>query len=313
MLHDYWMLTPDLETVSALVPEVLSVLEWYERHIDDTGLLGPMEWWNFVDWVEAEGWQGGVPPGVRDGHSAMLTLQYLYTLQKAAPLLEHFGYDGQARRFWERATALQEAVRTRCWDAGRGLFADTPDKRLFSQHTNSLAVLTGTAPPEQQAGIMGRVLEGSGMAHTTYYFSFYRTEAMEQAGLADRYLETLAPWQTMLSNGLTTFAEEPDPTRSDCHAWSASPLYHFLALVCGVKPGAPGFSRVKIAPHLSGLQTVNASIPHPLGTIEVLWEAEGDAVLKGQVVLPEGLDGTLEWGGRSYPLQAGVNPIRIRS
>jgi hypothetical protein len=154
-------------------------------------------------------------------------------------------------------------------------------------------------------------LEGQGMAHTTYYFSFYRTEAMQQAGLSDQYLETLGPWQTMLNQGLTTFAEEPDPTRSDCHAWSASPLYHFLSLVCGVKPGAPGFSKVRIAPHLNGLQTVSASIPHPLGTIEVLWEALGDTGLKGQVVLPEGIDGSLEWAGHSYPLKAGVNPIRI--
>ena len=311
MLHDYWMLTPDPETVRALVPEMLSVLEWYERHLDDTGLLGKMEWWNFVDWVEAEGWQSGVPPGVRDGHSALLSLQYLYTLQKAVGLLEHFGFEGQARRYRERSVALQEAVRTQCWDAGRGLYADTPEKRLFSQHTNALAVLTGTAPAEEQAGLMRRVLEGQGMAHTTYYFSFYRTEAMQQAGLSNQYLETLGPWQTMLNQGLTTFAEEPDPTRSDCHAWSASPLYHFLSLVCGVKPGAPGFSKVRIAPHLNGLQTVNASIPHPLGTIEVLWEAVGDTGLKGQVVLPEGVDGSLEWGGHSYPLQAGVNPIRI--
>ncbi len=312
MLHDYWMLTPDAETVQGLVPEVLSVLEWYERHIDATGLLGKMEWWNFVDWVEYEGWQSGVPPGARDGHSALISLQYLYTLQKAVGLFEHFGYDGQARRFRERAAALQEALRTQCWDAGRGLFADTPEKRLFSQHANSLAVLTGTAPPEGRAGIMQRVLEGKDMAHTSYYFSFYRAEAMEKAGMSDQYLETLAPWQTMLNNGLTTFAEEPEPTRSDCHAWSASPLYHFLSLVCGVKPGGPGFSSVRIAPHLNGLKNVNAQMPHPLGTIDVQWEAAGNGGLNGRVTLPEGLEGTLEWQGRSYPLVAGENPIKLR-
>lgn len=312
MLHDYWMLSPDRETVATLVPEILSVLEWYERHIDATGLLGPMEWWNFVDWVEAEGWQGGVPPGARDGNSALLSLQYLYTLQKAAPLLEEFGFNGQARRFRQRSNALQEAVRTTCWDSEKGLFADTPEKKLFSQHTNALAVLTNTAPPEQQAALMSRVLEGQGMAHTTYYFSFYRTEAMAQAGLSDQYLSTLKPWQEMLDNGLTTFAEEPDPTRSDCHAWSASPLYHFLSLVCGVKPAAPGFGQVLIEPHLNGLKNVHAQIPHPLGTIEVQWEAAGANDLGGHITLPDGLAGTLQWQGRTYPLKSGKNPVRIR-
>ena len=312
MLHDYWMLSPDTETVATLVPEMLSVLEWSERHLDATGLLGPMDWWNFVDWVEAEGWQGGVPPKVRDGHSALLSLQYLYTLQKAAPLLEEFGFDGQARRFRQRSEALQGAVRTHCWDGEKGLFADTPEIKLFSQHTNSLAVLTNTAPPEEQAAIMRRVLEGQGMAHTTYYFSFYRTEAMAKAGLSDQYLSTLEPWQAMLDNGLTTFAEEPDPTRSDCHAWSASPLYHFLSLVCGVKPAAPGFGKVLVAPHLNGLKKVQAQVPHPRGTIEVQWEAAGTTDLSGRITLPNGLEGTLQWQGRSYPLKPGDNPIQIR-
>jgi alpha-L-rhamnosidase len=46
--------------------------------------------------------------------------------------------------------------------------------------------------------------------------------------------------------GLTTFAEKPDPTRSDCHAWSASPNYDFLATVAGIEPALPGFKTVKI-------------------------------------------------------------------
>jgi hypothetical protein len=48
------------------------------------------------------------------------------------------------------------------------------------------------------------------------------------AGLGERYLETLAPWRDMLTMGLTTFAERPEPTRSDCHAWSSG------ANSCGV-------------------------------------------------------------------------------
>lgn len=34
---------------------------------------------------------------------------------------------------------------------------------------------------------------------------------------------------------LPTFAEKPDPTRSDSHAWSAPPNYNFLALVAGIR------------------------------------------------------------------------------
>ena len=38
--------------------------------------------------------------------------------------------------------------------------------------------------------------------------------AMVHAGLGDRYLDTLGPWKEMLSEGLTTWAEMPPPSRS---------------------------------------------------------------------------------------------------
>jgi len=52
----------------------------------------------------------------------------------------------------------------------------------------------------------------------------------------------------MISNGLTTFAEKSDPSRSDCHAWSASPIYDLLATVCGIEQLRAGFKTVSIAP-----------------------------------------------------------------
>ena len=73
MVHDYWMHRDDPEFVRALLPGVRSVIGWFERRVDDTGLLGSIPWWPYVDW--APEWPGGVPPGGRDGHSAMITLQ----------------------------------------------------------------------------------------------------------------------------------------------------------------------------------------------------------------------------------------------
>ncbi|MFM1878207.1 MAG: hypothetical protein RLZZ241_1073 [Bacteroidota bacterium] len=312
MIHDYWMLTPDSETVKALVPEILSVLEWYDRHIDNSGLLGKMEYWNFVDWVEEDGWQSGVPPGVRDSHSTLISLQYVYTLQKAIALLSSFGYPEQAKRFQNRVASIQNAARVQSWDTERQLFADTPEKTYFSQHTNALAILTDTAPIEDQKALMERLLSQDSVAETTYYFSFYRTEALAKSGMANTYLEGLGPWQEMLDLGLTTFAEEPDPTRSDCHAWSASPLYHFLSLVCGVRPDSPGFQTVRIAPNLNALKQIEAKIPHALGDLTLKIEQQKDEELIGKITLPEGLTGNLDWEGQSYPLKSGSNSIQIK-
>jgi alpha-L-rhamnosidase len=52
----------------------------------------------------------------------------------------------------------------------------------------------------------------------------------------------------MLNRGLTTWAETADPTtRSDCHAWSASPNYELFRTVLGIDSAAPGFRRVNPA------------------------------------------------------------------
>ncbi|MEZ4828681.1 MAG: hypothetical protein R3C61_20710 [Bacteroidia bacterium] len=78
---------------------------------------------------------------------------------------------------------------------------------------------------------MQRILEDKSLIQATFYFKFYLFRALVKTGMADQYLPQIQPWRDMLDLGLTTFAEKPDPTRSDCHAWSASPNYDLLATV----------------------------------------------------------------------------------
>ncbi len=100
---------------------------------------------------------------------------------------------------------------------------------------------------------MRRVDSDTSLVQCTFYYRFYLDEAMRKAGLADMYVDRLQPWRDMLAAGLTTFAEEPDPTRSDCHAWSASPNYNLLATVCGIESAEPGFKSVRVVPALGSL------------------------------------------------------------
>ena len=112
----------------------------------------------------------------------------------------------------------------------------------------------------------------------------------------------------MLDLGLTTFAERPEPTRSDCHAWSASPNYDFLATVCGIKPSSPGFKTVRIEPALGELSKISASMPHPMGEIKISLAKKGQNGIKGTILLPEGLKGSFEWRGRILNLE---NEVKI--
>src|SRR4029077_8453168 len=92
----------------------------YRATIDSPGMLGPMPYWNYVDW--AREWHDGVPAGAYDGHSATITLLYAYALQGAARLEADIGAPAIAGAYRKRAELAIAATRTRAWDDRRGLF-----------------------------------------------------------------------------------------------------------------------------------------------------------------------------------------------
>lgn len=112
--------------------------------------------------------------------------------------------------------------------------------------------------------------------------------------------------------GLTTWAEISDleHNRSDCHAWGASPNIEFFRTVLGIDSDAPGFSRIKIEPHLGKMDNASGEIPHPNGVVAVKYAKVGRkwAIL---INLPISTDGVLVWKGKSYPLKGGKNSFSI--
>ena len=248
-------------------------------------------------------------PGGKDGHSVLITLQYAYALQRAVELERTFGRQEEAVRLQALANALLEAVRSKAYDADRGLFRDSLENATFSQHTNTMAILTGAAPVDERRAIMERVLEDKSLTQAGYYFSFYILEAMREAGLGHRYIEQLEPWQDMLALGLTTTPEKPPPSRTDSHAWAAHPNYGLLATVLGIRPGAPGFTAVAISPNLGPLQKAEGKMPHPLGDISVSLKRVGPDGIKASITLPDGLEGIFEWRDETIHLQSGEQEI----
>jgi hypothetical protein len=115
----------------------------------------------------------------------------------------------------------------------------------------------------------------------------------------------------MLDNGLTTFQEGDTKDRSDCHAWSASPLYHFLSLVAGITPASPGFRSVDITPAPGDLKHIEASVPHPAGMIEVQLDRMGKDGIRGSITLPAGIKGTFNWDKKQIPLVPGKQEIKL--
>jgi hypothetical protein len=112
--------------------------------------------------------------------------------------------------------------------------------------------------------------------------------------------------------GLTTWAEVSDlqHTRSDCHAWGASPNIEFFRTVLGIDSYAPGFAKIKIEPHLGSLKKVSGNIPHPNGKVFTSYELENNK-WNIKISLPENTSGILVWKAKIYLLKAGMNSFLI--
>jgi alpha-L-rhamnosidase len=317
MVHDYWMVRDDPEFIKSFLPGIDNVLDWFSKRIDPgTGLLGKVEYWNFVDWAVEWPWRnenriGGVPEGgAQDGNSSILSMQFAYASQFASELFRQFGQSALAEKYRQTAIQITNAVYEKCWDESRGYLADTPAKKEFSMHAQIFGVLTNTIPEDKQKDFVKRFMNDKSLIQPTMYFRFYLTQALKKTGLADLYLNTLGLWNEMLQKGLTTFAENPDPTRSDCHAWSASPNYDFLATVAGIRPGMPGFKSVTIEPALGALNFIRGQMPHPAGDIIFNLKRTGSEGISGEIILPEGLTGKFTWNGKSISLK-GVTKIEL--
>ena len=313
MVHDYYMYVDDPAFVREMLPGARAVLQFFARRQKANGSLGVMPWWNYVDWT-AE-WRSGVPPREADGSSAPLDLQLLLAYDWAAKLEQAFGSTTVAADYRASAGLLRQTIRSLYWDAGRRFFADTPAHKQFSQHANVLAVLAGVSTGPEARDLVTRVISDTTLVQCSYYFRHYLNSAVNLVGEGDRYLDLLGEWEAMLGRGLTTFAERYDapgnPSRSDCHAWSASPNYEIFRTVLGVDSAAPGFGRVRIRPFPGKLERVSGSIPHPKGEISVKLERSAGG-LNVEVTLPAGVPGDFSWRGAQRPLVPGTNRFTVQ-
>ena len=279
MVHDFALWRGDPAFVAELMPGVRSALDAHRRTVDDRGVFHALHGWNFTDWTP--GWDAGTPPGiVQDGEqhtdwpgpgrgvSAVLHLQLASVCRQAADLESWVGEPAAATRYAPLADRLLEAADEVFYDADRGLYADNLEHTAFSEHAQSLALIAGAKYGETAVRTMLHEPPGA-LARTTLYFDHYLFEALHRIGRTDVLLDRLGVWFGLLDQGLRTVIEHPEPTRSDCHAWGAHPLYHYVATLLGVRPTAPGMTAVTVSPQLGGLNWAQATVPTPHGPLTV--------------------------------------------
>lgn len=303
MLEDYarWRGGP---LVSELLPAARRVADAFERWIGADGLVSIPRSWCFVDWT---GWPAGVPPEAERGVSGIVNALYLYGLGSLANLYELTGDTVMADYFRRRGRELAETVIRVFWRGERNLFADTVDDRSFSEHMQVLMLLSGFLPERIERACGRGLCRDESLVRATVYFCFYLFEAYRKLQRPDLFDRRLDVFRSMETLGLATLLEGPEPSRSDCHAWSAHILWHFYASMLGVRPVGYGFREVEVCPQLLPGRRICGRVAHPAGgVIEVEVDAEGAVV-----TLPPGLHGNYRFpDGRRIALVPGRNEIK---
>jgi len=312
MLHDYWMYRPDSSFIKDKLMGARAVLDFFSKYQQADGSLKNTPYWTFVDWADAKGWNGGMPPAGSDGSSAILDLQLMMAYQQEADMEAKIGMPAFAALYYAKAAQLKQTIQQKYWDGAKHLYADTKEKDLFSQHANSLAILGGLIKGDAAHALGKQLLTDTALTQCTIYFKYYMHQALVKSGYGDDYMKWLDIWRKNIQTGLTTWAEISDlaHTRSDCHAWGASPNIEFFRTILGIDSYAPGFSKIKIEPHLGDIKSISGEIPHPKGKVAVDYKLDNGKWLM-HISLPEKTTGIFVWKGKSYPLKAGENLLRI--
>ncbi len=243
---------------------------------------------DIVDW----------PPGERDGFvfrpvNTVVNAFHLRSLTLVAELAEALGKDTEAREHRDRERVARRAFQEKLFDPVRGLYRDGEGTEHASLHANLFPLAFGLVPTPARKGVVEWVA-GRGMA-CSVYAAQYLLEALFEHGEDRRALALLtAPtdrsWRHMLDSGATITWEAWDlrykPNMDWNHAWGAAPANLLPRFVLGVRPGAPGWTRVEVRPHPGGLARAAGRTPTPRGPVAVRWES-GER-FRLEVVLPPG-------------------------
>ncbi len=268
---------------------MLKNIKGAETFIDDKGLFTATAW-NFFDWANIDQDHKTVL------HNTFLLIGALDAAINCAHILED---DHSEKYFQNRQFGLKNSL-NKYWNDSKKTYPDSIHENgtvssSSSQHTSFLAVLYDVIEKANLAAASKNLLNPpSGMIRAGSPFAmFYMYEALEKLGLEDEIIQLIrSAYLPMIEIGATTVWEsfstgtqaiDDFPTRSHCHAWSASPLYYLPRIILGIKQMVPGGKMFQISPRLNGLLWAKGSVTTKKGQLSVEWYVKGSEIIVNAV------------------------------
>lgn len=288
MLYDYYMFSGNKKKLDETKQALTVLLDRFDGFCDERGIIVNPTSYMFVDWLEIDGISMHHPP-MALGQS-VLNAFYYGGLQTAVKIFDILGDRESAKRYSQRAERLKTGFNRYLYDNDRELYFDglnekhqqsvwvpeNTDKRYFSWHTNSLAVLFDLAPVEKQKDIMVKILNDMTLINPQPYFMHFVLEAIYKADLFEEYgMEQLMRWgeMTEFEKGLQEGWYDISGYGFDySHVWGGTPTYQLPSKLSGLEIQKPGFKKIRLKPRLFGLEYAKIKIPTPYGEISVNME-----------------------------------------
>lgn len=291
MLWEYYKQTGDKDTVRLCRGDIDRILDYYDSRIGEDGLVGRLEFWEFVDWHPSWDDCKGTPRALQYGASTIINLMYAYALRCGIWLFEATGRLGLAEEYHHRRKSIIDAVQSLCWDEDKNRYREGPAFSEYTWHAQAWAVLNEMVEGEKAKEILSGVIEDQTCLKCSFSTAYEWFRALEKAGMYKEMRDFLDEWIGLLDLDCTTCPETPKQARSDCHAWSALPMYEMIRTIAGIAPDGIGWKHVVIAPHMMDLSEVHGSTVTPYGNIAFRYEMT-DGAWRYDLQIPEGIHAT---------------------
>ena len=283
LLRDYLEATADKAFVRQQLGTVDRLFCYFDAHMSPEGLITTSAYWDFVDWVSA--WEKGVPPLAPGEVHTIYNMYYACALLCAKEICQKLDCAGFGAEYERKYEALCQKIRACCYDPRRGLYRDGPQSGGYSMHTVIWAVLSELEKGEAAVKLLSRLQEGE-LLKSSFAMNYYLFSAFQKCGQSERIFQNLAPWQKMMAAHCSTWWENPDAPRSECHGWSSAPAYVFSVELLGVKVGVE--DKIEIRPYTAHLDWAEGVVPTRFGSVSVAWKKEGER-LSVKISSPEGV------------------------
>ena len=296
MLYEHFKRFGDREFLKTYLPVADGIADWFIKRLD--GYMVPKSnLWDFIDWAKEFDRRGMI---ISKEPIAVYSLMFSYSLEKLCEIYAIYGRSTD--EYISLSDKIKKAVKASCFDEERGLYADSPEKTHFAQHTQIWAVLCDMEKGKNAREILKKSMSVKCRASLAYTFLLFR--AFEKADMYDAVNEYMNSFRELVKLGCTTMPEwlEED-VRSECHAWSAVPIYEFTAKVLGItyRDG-----QINIKPYIKGRNFAKGEVATPAGTVYVKWAKDGEK-FSIELKLPDMRKAVLEMpDGMTFNAESGI-------